>query len=398
MWYVPFLLALLAISADSLAVREKPIAASAENANLSMQTQELLRVSGKPKEPTSSITLVNNTDVHCSCPPQQANEFSKDYLETRTSKFKDVMFVVVFNSPYWDVMGHVDVMPFLTDLYKPYTSRLFFCSKHERPHKLPPGVDFIQVEDMGGVMDGDNVQYECLRKALLYKSVSSDKGFVVVADDALINFRRLAEIDLQKMGMYASDPIKQVFSLKRPLEDALPAHLWHMMRPNGYQAAKATFDELIKIDADGHGASWAKPYLKAMNKFDDNFRWNRCDFFYLPASLTTDYFKLSTVFAHNKVYFELAIPTMFSLLSEVKGIEIADVPGLAVDDYNINGTLKSKDLGPWNGVRDAYWENQDAFATFGAVWWHPVKLSYVVSDPKKRLAFCKTTVQCRKLY
>jgi len=286
----------------------------------------------------------------------------------------------------------------LKTLYAAHTSRLFFCSKHAPPAELPPGTGFLQTPDMGGVMDGDNVQYECLRNALLYKSVESDKGFVVVADDALINFRRLADVDLQQMGMYATDPIAQVFSLERPFEDALPAHLWHLMRPNGYQAAKATFDELVNIDKAGLGASWAKPYLKAMTLFQWTFRWNRCDFFYLPASLKSDYFKLSTVFAHNKVYFELAIPTMFSLLSEVNGIKIADVPGLAVDDANINGLLASKNLGPWNGVRNAFWENQDAFAAFGAVWWHPVKLSYVIKDPKKKLAFCKTTVQCRKLY
>merc|ERR1719198_2505644 len=109
--------------------------------------------------------------------------------------------------------------------------------------------------------------------------------------------------------MYASDPVRKTFSIEHPEQDAGPWAAWRRLVPYGYQAAKAVYDDLQKMDLDGHGDSWASPYVKAMEK---HFEWNRCDFFYLPAKLRGPYVQLSSVFAKHKVYFSLAIPTMFS--------------------------------------------------------------------------------------
>merc|ERR1719456_1814699 len=101
-------------------------------------------------------------------------------------------------------------------------------------------------------MDGDNIQYACLRKALLdERFLSADiKGFAVPADDALINWGHLAEHDLGHLGYYTSDPFKRTYSLERPDEDCGSksdsdagckqwAHLSY-----GYKAAQAAYNEL----------------------------------------------------------------------------------------------------------------------------------------------------------
>jgi hypothetical protein len=314
---------------------------------------------------------------------------------SRSSKFDDVVFMVVFNSPVWNVL------PFLADLYTPYTSRLVFCSKHHPPAELPPGTGFLQVENMGGVMNGDNDQYECLRQALLDNRFLSSriKGFAVAADDALIDWGHLADHDLQNLGMYISDPWKHDFSLERPDEDCGKlsdpgggCKQWAHLIPYGYRAAQATYNELQKMLANGD--SWAGPYVKAMDAFQKKFTWNHCDFFYLPAQLRGSYVQLSSVFAKHKVYFELAVPTMFALLSQVHNAKIADISGFVVDE-NINYTLSNKGRSLWRGDRLEFWKNQDKFVESGAAWWHPVKLSLLARHPEARIAFCKTTAQCR---
>lgn len=142
---------------------------------------------------------------------------------------------------------------------------------------------------MGGVMDGDNAQYECLRRALLEKSsLSVDiKGFAVVADDAFINWRHLADHDLANLGTFKSDPVRQFFSLEHPDQDCGPiCSLWAKLIPYGFQAANATYNELQQLDLDSDGHSWATPYVKAMSAFQKMFTWNPCDLFYLPAKLS----------------------------------------------------------------------------------------------------------------
>jgi len=207
---------------------------------------------------------------------------------------EDILMVI--NSHH--ALGHIgpshvqsNPAPFLQTLY----SRVF-------PHSVNFGPDALQADMPEDTKKG---WYAYCVLAAAMKQNPGYKGYLLVHDDVVLNPENLARFDKNKMWInrYDSADLNQG-------EEAVKNWNWWPMAV-GYAAIKTVFEKLAPIHCD----------ILQQNCGENGVAKGFADVVYMPAEYNENVQVLSEQLAGEKVFGEIAMPTMCACLEKKENCE-----------------------------------------------------------------------------
>lgn len=230
--------------------------------------------------------------------------------------FQDVLLIVVYHYPFYDTI------PFIKSHYEDAFPHITVCGPQKSEH-----FDILQV-DFG---HGGHYSYECLGKAI--RLHPGYRGYLFVNDDMIVNWWNFAKLDKDKIWQGAQVSYRIGHELGcRPIPDDW---MW-WIKGNGSINCENAYKEVIGLARDSAGNVEIKKLLAINFRNGRNktmcFRtWS--DFVYIPGKLSREFEMLSRIFFKNKVFLEIAFPTITSFLDDwdawekVYGIYLPEVYG-----------------------------------------------------------------------
>lgn len=213
--------------------------------------------------------------------------------------FQDVLLVVIYHYPL-------------------YTTAPFILSQFEDafPHVVVCGPKYskqfqILVVDMG---PRGYYSYECLARAMhLYPGY---RGYMFVNDDMIVNWWNFAKLNKDKIWKGADVDEKVAHEIgRRPIRNDW---MW-WRKEGGIKNCEKTYWKLVRIANESFGTPDIdiKSLMRTLHMNSKNktmcFRtWS--DFFYVPGRFSIAFETLSKIFFENKVFVEIAFPTILSML------------------------------------------------------------------------------------
>jgi hypothetical protein len=232
--------------------------------------------------------------------------------------FQDVLLVVVYHYAFYTTV------PFVLSQYEPAFPHIVVCGPK-------PSTDLeILVVDIG---QGGYYCYECLGQAI--RSYPGFRGYLFVNDDMVVNWWNFAKLDKDKIWNGAKIDESAAHRIyRRPIRDDW---MW-WRKEHGLKNCENTYRQLVGF-ANGSVASPRSDFKKLLRTHYLNgknrtlcFRtWS--DFAYVPGRLSGEFEMLSRIFFENKVFLEIAFPTILSLLEgrqsweNANGVYLPDVFG-----------------------------------------------------------------------
>lgn len=252
---------------------------------------------------------------------------------------------------FFNVSKHVNNIPILLELYKPYFKNIYFYASTpvvECNHE----VHFINDISCQGFFG-----YSCIQHFLSSKKNNDTDGFVYLHDDVLLNIKYLQNLDLTNLIYFSeiarfSGNHKSYKSL-----DHWDKEWWGKWNlPSGKSACKNLLND-----------------INNQLFCDNDFIANMADFFYLPYKLVNQNFVSSIdLFAKNQVHLEIALPTIFRKF----------FINLPIQNYHSVPNGRQSD----NKIDNIDYEvfKRDFFAK--NLYYHPVKLSNpIIKEYAKKL-------------
>ena len=225
---------------------------------------------------------------------------------------------MVYHYPFYSTV------PFVLSQYEDAFPHIVVCGPK-------PSTDFeILAVDIG---PGGYYCYECLGKMIrLYPAF---RGYMFVNDDMVVNWWNFAKLDKDKVwnGAYIDEHVAHEIN-RRPVRDDW---MW-WKKGDGLTNCENAYHQLVgfanRTLASPH-ADFKKllstHYLNGKNRTMCFRTWS--DFVYVPGRLRGEFEILSRIFFENKVFIEIAFPTILSLLEDqkswenVKGVYLPEVYG-----------------------------------------------------------------------
>ena len=289
--------------------------------------------------------------------------------------FKDILLVVVYNYPFYDSMPH------LSALYRPAFPHLLFCGPSHNTTR--PGI--LTVDIYRGVLG-----YECLGRAI--REHPGYRGYFYISDDVILNYWNFPDFDREKIWessfSFGSTPV---------YEPASTGWYW-WVSPYGLNNCRRACEDVAnmnfgakKLNVKYHLSTLSKNSNGSLRCFS-----GRSDILYIPRKHAKAFSILSETFYEQKVFLEIAIPTMIRFLERNENIG-------RLSGYYIPGDVRRSDP----RVTDSrfFW-----FVYFpkNKIWFiHPFKLhgheldskfnlvmlKYILIDKVKSFMNCKPTIQ-----
>ena len=222
--------------------------------------------------------------------------------------FQDVLLVVVYHYPFYNTI------PFILSQYEDAFPHIAVCGPK-------PSNEFeILTVDFG---PRGYYSYECLGKAM--RSHSGYRGYMFVNDDMIVNWWNFAKLNKDKIWNGAKIDQSAAHEInRRPVRDDW---MW-WKKESGLRNCESTYRQLVGFANRSLAAGHIdiKKLLHTHHRNGKNrtmcFRtWS--DFAYVPGRLSREFEMLSRIFFENKVFLEIAFPTILSLLDEWKSWENA---------------------------------------------------------------------------
>lgn len=255
---------------------------------------------------------------------------------------KNVVLAVNFNFPVYDVI------PLLRKFYGKdgeLFGKIVFCG--DRKSNLD---NIITVEENGGYQS-----YTCLAEAI--KHYPGYDGYIFSNDDVLLNWWNLND-DMKSIWSGAE---KKPTNFHRPGERH-KKHSWHWWSDSTQTATRCekAFNRVVSMKHNVTGKLLETFYRNTKNASIVCVA-GRSDFVYIPKHLAANFLLLSKVYQQEKVFLEVAIPTILAFL----------------DDFERHVYLKTMYYVDLYGYSKEYLNGAAFYATysFDLAFSHPFKLA-----------------------
>ena len=223
--------------------------------------------------------------------------------------FKDFLLVVVYNYPFYDSIPH------LIALYKPAFPHLLFCG----PPNDTARSDILTVDIIRGFLG-----YECLGRAI--RQYPGYKGYFYISDDVLLKYWHFPDFDRGKIWESSSIRSNPVYE---------PANSeWYWWRSRyGLENCRRALGDVAKMTIKKTMLNGEYLLNNLLKNSGGTLRCfgSRSDVLYIPQKYANAFSILSKTFYKQKVFLEIAVPTISRLL--VPSENITRLPG-----YYIPGT------------------------------------------------------------
>ena len=216
--------------------------------------------------------------------------------------------VVVYHYSFYSTI------PFILSHYKDAFPHVIVCGPKSSSEFQVLAVD---------IGPGGYYSYECLNRAM--RVYPRYRGYMFVNDDMVVNWWNFAKLSKEKIwqGAKINENIAHNMN-SRPIRNDW---MW-WRKENGLKACEKTYRQLVGF-ANG---SLAMPGINFKRLLHTHYRngknrtmcfrtWS--DFAYVPGRLSREFEALSTIFFENKVFLEIAFPTILALLDDWKSLEDA---------------------------------------------------------------------------
>ncbi|XP_078384362.1 uncharacterized protein LOC144666832 isoform X2 [Oculina patagonica] len=238
---------------------------------------------------------------------QLNKEASKPCLK---NAFKDILLVIVYNFPFYDSIPH------LVALYKPAFPNLLFCGPPDNTSR--PGI--VTVDIIRGYLG-----YECLARAI--REHPGYKGYFYSNDDVILKYWNFPDFDQEKI--WESSSLISSQSVTGPVSSEWP--WWKTYY--GLNNCRRACEDVAKMtlaENKPNGAHLLNTLLKNSDGTLQCFAI-RSDVFYIPQTHATAFSILSKTFYKQKVFLEIAVPTINRFLERKE--DIGRLPGRYIRYY-----------------------------------------------------------------
>ena len=212
--------------------------------------------------------------------------------------FKDILLVIVYNYPFYNSI------PQLTALYKPAFPHLIFCGP---PHSTARR-GILTVDIIKGYLG-----YECLGRAI--QEHPGYKGYFYISDDVILNFWNFP--DFEREEIWESSPTS-TSPASGPASN--PWYWW--VSPYGLNNCRGALEDVTKMTLEEtklNGSLLINTLLQNSNGTLVCYG-GRADVLYIPQRHATAFSILSETFYQQRVFLEIAVPTIYRLLERNENI------------------------------------------------------------------------------
>ena len=226
---------------------------------------------------------------------QPSNEDSRPCLK---DAFKDILLVIVYNYPMYDSI------PDLVSLYKPAFPNLLFCGP---PHNTTTS-DILTVDIIQGYLG-----YECLGRAI--RQHPGYKGYFYISDDVILKYWSFPDFDREK--------IWESSGIRSSPANGPASSAWHWWNSTyGLRSCRKALGDVANMSLKKKNLN-GEQLLNTLVKNGHGTRLcfgSRSDVLYVPQKLATTFSTLSKTFYKQKVFLEIAVPTIYRLLERNENI------------------------------------------------------------------------------
>ncbi|CAL5224033.1 g6654 [Coccomyxa viridis] len=223
-------------------------------------------------------------------------------------RYNGIVAVVMMSA---DPSGWKDTYELLHEAYTPIFGRIVFAGPHASPKGLPSALDWVSCPN------GRQHQYSCLANVLQEYPAPSSGGYLVLADDIMINHCQIQHLNQSKIWFpHSLEPIHE--DLRRwEHEQASPGGpaTQHALFTGHAGNLLAAMQDLIEGKSLRHFTSVIKHKL-GDEVSQVHFGGAYTDTFYIPAQYSMQLLLGLTTFADHDVHHALAVPAALGLLSE----------------------------------------------------------------------------------
>jgi len=241
-----------------------------------------------PSHPIIYTGVTNNSH-------QPNNEYSRPCLK---DAFKDILLVIVYNYPFYDSTFH------LVALYKPAFPNLLFCG----PPDKTSTPDILTVDIIQGFLG-----YECLGRAITQHP--GYQGYFYISDDVILKYWSFPDFDREKIWESAS-----VMSSPANGPASNPWYWWNTQY--GLSNCRRALEDVEMLSLKKENLQ-GEELLSTLVRNGNGTRLcfgGRSDALYVPQKHATAFSTLSETFYKQKVFLEIAVPTIYRLLEQNENI------------------------------------------------------------------------------
>ena len=220
------------------------------------------------------------------------------------------MFVIVYNYPFYDSI------PDLVALYKPAFPHLLFCGP---PHNTA-SPDILTVDIIKGYLG-----YECLGRAI--RQHPGYNGYFYISDDVILKYWNFADFDREKI--WESSPNVRSSPANGPA--STPWNWWNSKY--GLSTCRRALEDVSKLRNEKLNGEQLLNTLVKNGKGTRLCFGSRSDVVYVPQKHAAAFSILSETFYKQKVFLEIAVPTIYRLLERNENIR--RFPGLYINDPRV---------------------------------------------------------------
>ncbi|KAL9962699.1 hypothetical protein ACROYT_G031828 [Oculina patagonica] len=217
--------------------------------------------------------------------------------------FRDILLVIVYNYPFYDSIPH------LVALYKPAFPNLLFCGP---PDKVAHP-DILTVDIITGFLG-----YECLDRAI--RKYPGYQGYFYISDDVILKYWNFPDFDRDKFWE-SYHPITSPAS-------GPPSNDWSWWRSSyGLINCRRALEDVAKMTVKEKKLDGAHLLNTLLKNGDGTMLCfgARSDVLYVPQRHAKAFSILSEMFYKQKVFLEIAVPTIYRLLERSENL--AFLPG-----------------------------------------------------------------------
>ena len=261
------------------------------------------------------FTFTRNRNV--SKLPNESRQLDKENTgHCLKDAFRDILLVIVYNYPFYDSIPH------LVALYKPAFPHLLFCGPPDNTSR--PGI--LTVDIIKGFLG-----YECLGRAI--RQHPGYDGYFYISDDVILKYWNFPDFDREKI--WESDSI-----ISYPVNEPASTDWSWLNTPYGLTSCKRAHEDVRNIEAENvNGTYLLKTLLKNSNATLRCFG-GRSDVLFIPRKHAELFAILSETFYKQKVFLEIAVPTINRFLEENENIGLLPgsyIPGGKSDPETSDG-------------------------------------------------------------
>lgn len=208
--------------------------------------------------------------------------------------FEDILLVIVYHFP------HYESIPLLMSFYKDAFRDIVICGQESY------WKSFVMKVDIGPGLYG----YECLGEAI--RRYPGYRGYLYINDDMIVNWWTFSNLDKNKLWLgSAIIPSASHVMGSRPIDESWP---WWNKKSSAAEACEDTYVEMTsKTSQYVNVTELVKIHLANGEGKKLCFRaWS--DLFYVPEKFSEQFQRLSFLFHKNRVFLEVAVPTILSFL------------------------------------------------------------------------------------